>query len=65
MFHPDSALFSGLRGGTFLCTLTRLNRRLKRLLFHSLLQQEVHFFEKINTGETENVTQLLFELGFI
>ncbi|CAK6976646.1 antigen peptide transporter 2 [Scomber scombrus] len=45
-----SALFSGLRGGIFMCTLARLNKRLKHLLFHTLLQQEVQFFEENNPG---------------
>ncbi|XP_041818378.1 antigen peptide transporter 2 [Chelmon rostratus] len=45
-----SAVFSGLRGGIFMCTLARLNKRLKHLLFHTLLQQEVHFFEENNPG---------------
>ncbi|XP_030257341.1 antigen peptide transporter 2 [Sparus aurata] len=45
-----SAVFSGMRGGIFMCTLARLNKRLKHLLFHSLLQQEVHFFEENNAG---------------
>ncbi|XP_037320468.2 antigen peptide transporter 2 [Pungitius pungitius] len=45
-----SALFSGLRGGIFMCTLARLNKRLKRLLFHSLMQQEVQFFEENDPG---------------
>nr|CBN81728.1 TAP2 protein [Dicentrarchus labrax] len=45
-----SALFSGLRGGIFMCTLARLNKRLKHLLFHTLLQQEVHFFEQNSSG---------------
>lgn len=33
-----------------MCTLMRLNRRLKHLLFHSLLRQEVHFFQTTNSG---------------
>ncbi|XP_038591057.1 antigen peptide transporter 2 [Micropterus salmoides] len=45
-----SALFSGLRGGIFMCTLARLNKRLKHLLFQTLLQQEVHFFDENNPG---------------
>ncbi|XP_040923425.1 antigen peptide transporter 2 [Toxotes jaculatrix] len=45
-----SALFSGLRGGIFMCTLARLNKRLKHLLFHSLMRQEVHFFEENKPG---------------
>ncbi|KAG8008779.1 Antigen peptide transporter 2, partial [Nibea albiflora] len=50
LFSLGSALFSGLRGGIFMCTLARLNKRLKHLLFHALLQQEVHFFEENNSG---------------
>lgn len=34
-----------------MCTLSRLNRRMKHLLFRTLLQQEVHFFEKNDPGE--------------
>ncbi|KAF7664064.1 hypothetical protein LDENG_00191080 [Lucifuga dentata] len=45
-----SALFSGLRGSIFMCTLVRLNRRMKHQLFHSLLQQEVHFFAENDPG---------------
>ncbi|XP_070782860.1 antigen peptide transporter 2 [Enoplosus armatus] len=45
-----SALFSGARGGIFMCTLARLNKRLKHLLFHTLLQQEVNFFEENKPG---------------
>lgn len=29
-----------------MCTLARLNKRLKHVLFRTLLQQEVHFFDK-------------------
>lgn len=46
-----SALFSGVRGGLFMFSLARLNRRLKHLLFHSLLQQEIPFFEEDNPGK--------------
>lgn len=45
-----SAVFSGLRGGTFMWTLARLNNRLKCLLFHTFLQQEIHFFEENKAG---------------
>ncbi|KAM8888866.1 antigen peptide transporter 2 [Synchiropus picturatus] len=45
-----SAMFSGLRGGAFKLALARLNKRLKHLLFHSLLQQEVRFFEENKPG---------------
>lgn len=33
-----------------MCVLARLNKRLKHLLFQTLLQQEVHFFEENNPG---------------
>lgn len=46
-----SAMFSGARGGLFMFSLARLNRRLKHLLFHTLLQQEVQFFEENNAGK--------------
>ncbi|XP_062270255.1 antigen peptide transporter 2 [Platichthys flesus] len=45
-----SALFSGLRGGIFMCSLARLNKRLKHLLFHTLLQQDVNFFDENKPG---------------
>ncbi|XP_008299512.1 antigen peptide transporter 2 [Stegastes partitus] len=45
-----SVVFSGLRGGTFMWTLARLNKRLKGLLFQSLLQQEIQFFGENNPG---------------
>ncbi|KAM9831171.1 antigen peptide transporter 2 [Neosynchiropus ocellatus] len=45
-----SAVFSGLRGGAFMLSLARLNKRLKHLLFHSLLQQEMRFFEENKPG---------------
>ncbi|KAM6964438.1 antigen peptide transporter 2 [Tautogolabrus adspersus] len=50
LFSLGSALFSGLRGGMFKCALARLNNRLQHLLFHTLLQQEVHFFDENNPG---------------
>lgn len=65
MSHLGSALFSGLRGGTFMCTLMRLNRRLKHLLFHSLLRQEVHFFQTTNTGRQAGRRSLLQRIGML
>lgn len=47
-----SAMFSGARGGLFMFSLARLNRRLKHLLFHSLLQQEIQFFGGQNDAGT-------------
>lgn len=45
-----SAMFSGLRGGLFMCTLARLNKRLKHLLFYTFMQQEVDFFKENKPG---------------
>ncbi|XP_071368102.1 antigen peptide transporter 2 [Centroberyx affinis] len=45
-----SSVFSGLRGSMFMWTLSRLNRRMKHLLFQSLLQQDIHFFEENKPG---------------
>ncbi|MEQ2261594.1 hypothetical protein XENORESO_012532, partial [Xenotaenia resolanae] len=50
LIYSGSALFSGMRGGIFMVALARLNKRLKHLLFHNLLKQEVHFFEANNPG---------------
>ncbi|CAJ1079987.1 antigen peptide transporter 2 [Xyrichtys novacula] len=50
LFSLGSALFSGLRGGMFKISLARLNKRLQHLLFHTLLQQDVHFFDENNPG---------------
>ncbi|XP_076008071.1 antigen peptide transporter 2 isoform X2 [Genypterus blacodes] len=52
-----SALFSGLRGGIFMCTLSRLNKRMRLRLFHSLLQQEVHFFDENKPGSLSSRLQ--------
>uniref|UniRef100_A0A8C7X1J0 Antigen peptide transporter 2 n=1 Tax=Oryzias sinensis TaxID=183150 RepID=A0A8C7X1J0_9TELE len=51
LYSVGSSLFSGFRGGTFMCSLARLNKRLKHLLFHSLLRQEIHFFEENKPGQ--------------
>nr|XP_057925238.1 antigen peptide transporter 2 isoform X2 [Doryrhamphus excisus] len=45
-----SCAFAGLRAAFFMCSHGRLNKRLKLVLFQSLLTQEVHFFEENNPG---------------
>lgn len=45
------AVFTGLRGGLFTIAMTRLNVRLRRRLFHSLLHQDISFFDVTRTGE--------------
>nr|XP_046223856.1 antigen peptide transporter 2 [Oncorhynchus gorbuscha] len=45
-----SALCSGLRGGLFMCSLSRLNKRMRHMLFHNLVQQDIPFFEENKPG---------------
>ncbi|KAL0984250.1 hypothetical protein UPYG_G00139050 [Umbra pygmaea] len=45
-----SALCSGLRGGLFMCSLSRLNQRMRHMLFHKLVQQDIPFFEENKPG---------------
>ncbi|KAG2435284.1 hypothetical protein HXX76_007360 [Chlamydomonas incerta] len=46
-----TGVFTGVRGGLFTLANTRLNVRLRKQLFHSLLQFEVGFFDTTKTGE--------------
>ncbi|KAL4648593.1 antigen peptide transporter 2-like [Arapaima gigas] len=46
-----SAVCSGMRGGLFMCSLSRLNMRMRHMLFHNLVQQEISFFEVIKPGD--------------
>ncbi|KAI2645065.1 ABC-type oligopeptide transporter ABCB9 [Labeo rohita] len=46
-----SSLSSGLRGGLFMCTLSRLNKRVRLMLFNALVKQEIGFFEDKKTGD--------------
>ncbi|XP_035261870.1 antigen peptide transporter 2 [Anguilla anguilla] len=50
LFSFTSSLCAGLRGGMFMCSLSRLNRRMRHMLFHSLVQQEIGFFEETKSG---------------
>ncbi|XP_051958977.1 antigen peptide transporter 2 isoform X2 [Xyrauchen texanus] len=45
-----SSMFSGLRGGMFMCSLSRLNKRIRHMLFQSLMKQEISFFEENKPG---------------
>jgi len=49
-----SAVCTSIRGGLFIMANARLNIRIRRLLFGSLLQQEIGFFDRNNTGELTN-----------
>ncbi|XP_061886555.1 antigen peptide transporter 2-like [Entelurus aequoreus] len=50
-FSLGSCVLTGLRAGVFMCSHARLNKRLKLLLFGTLLRQEVHFFQDNNAGD--------------
>uniref|UniRef100_A0A6Q2Y4U2 Transporter associated with antigen processing, subunit type t, teleost specific n=1 Tax=Esox lucius TaxID=8010 RepID=A0A6Q2Y4U2_ESOLU len=45
-----SSLCSGLRGCLFMCSLARLNKRMRHMLFHNLVQQDIPFFEENKSG---------------
>ncbi|XP_059571274.1 antigen peptide transporter 2 [Alligator mississippiensis] len=46
-----SSLAAGCRGGLFMFVLSRLNLRLRRLLFSSLVHQDLAFFQQVKTGD--------------
>uniref|UniRef100_UPI00398E787C antigen peptide transporter 2-like n=1 Tax=Pristiophorus japonicus TaxID=55135 RepID=UPI00398E787C len=46
-----SSISAGLRGGLFMFTMSRLNKRVRNQLFTSLVQQEIGFFEATRTGD--------------
>ena len=45
------AVFTGIRGGLFTLGMARLNLRIRTNLFHSLLRQDIGFFDTTKTGE--------------
>ncbi|KAG7669825.1 hypothetical protein Ndes2437B_g06013 [Nannochloris sp. 'desiccata'] len=45
------AIFTGIRGGLFTISMTRLNVRLRRTLFESLMKQDPGFYDTTKTGE--------------
>uniref|UniRef100_A0A4W3IW40 ATP-binding cassette, sub-family B (MDR/TAP), member 9 n=1 Tax=Callorhinchus milii TaxID=7868 RepID=A0A4W3IW40_CALMI len=49
----DSALSSGVRGGIFTLVFARINIRIRNMLFRSLLQQDIAFFDANHTGVRE------------
>ncbi|XP_060093719.1 antigen peptide transporter 2 [Heteronotia binoei] len=46
-----SALFSGCRGGLFTFSMSRMNLRVRGLLFSSLVRQDLAFFQEVKTGD--------------
>ncbi|XP_036371981.1 antigen peptide transporter 2a [Megalops cyprinoides] len=51
LFSMGSSLSAGLRGGLFMCTHSRLNKRVRVMLFQALVKQEIGFFEVTKTGD--------------
>ncbi|ERE88233.1 antigen peptide transporter 2 [Cricetulus griseus] len=51
LFSVGSSLSAGCRGGSFLFTMSRINLRIRELLFSSLLRQDLGFFQETKTGE--------------
>ncbi|KAG5262402.1 hypothetical protein AALO_G00274760 [Alosa alosa] len=50
LFSLGSSLFGGLRGGMFMCSLCRMNKRIRHMLFQNLIRQEITFFEENKPG---------------
>ncbi|XP_078074014.1 antigen peptide transporter 2-like [Mustelus asterias] len=51
MTSMGGSISAGLRGGLFMFTMYRLNKRVRNQLFSSLVQQEISFFEATQTGD--------------
>uniref|UniRef100_A0A673KYN8 Transporter associated with antigen processing, subunit type t, teleost specific n=1 Tax=Sinocyclocheilus rhinocerous TaxID=307959 RepID=A0A673KYN8_9TELE len=45
-----SSMFSGMRRGMFMCSLSRLNKRIRHMLFQNLMKQEISFFDENKPG---------------
>eukprot|EP00798_Chlamydomonas_sp_ICE-L_P013698 gene13698-19590_t len=45
------AAFSGVRGGLFTLIGTKLNVRIRKMLFHSLMMMEIGFFDTTKSGD--------------
>ncbi|XP_060753541.1 antigen peptide transporter 2 [Tachysurus vachellii] len=50
LYSFGSSMFTGLRGGMFMCSLSRLNKRIRHMLFQNLLKQDIIFFEENKPG---------------
>ncbi|KAM9463283.1 antigen peptide transporter 2 isoform 1-T2 [Clarias gariepinus] len=50
LFSFGSSMFSGLRGGMFMCCLSRLNKRIRHMLFQNLMKLDISFFEENKPG---------------
>lgn len=54
------AVFTGARGGLFTLGMARLNMRIRTQLFHSLLRQDIGFFDTTKTGDITSRYVLAF-----
>ncbi|KAG5830040.1 hypothetical protein ANANG_G00318920 [Anguilla anguilla] len=68
LFSVGSSLSAGLRGGLFMCSISRLNKRVRVMLFQALVRQEIGFFEVTKTGDLTSRlstdTTLMSQSGF-
>lgn len=55
LYPPLSSVAVGVRGGVFTMTFARLNFRLRKHLFSSLMKQEIAFFDENHTGDIETL----------
>ncbi|NP_001040087.1 transporter 2, ATP-binding cassette, sub-family B [Bos taurus] len=51
LFSVGSSLCAGCRGSIFTFTMSRINLRIREMLFSSLLCQDLPFFQETKTGE--------------
>ncbi|KAM6183786.1 antigen peptide transporter 2 [Erethizon dorsatum] len=51
LFSVGSSLSGGCRGGLFTFVMSRINLRIRKKLFSSLLRQDLGFFQETKTGE--------------
>uniref|UniRef100_A0ABM5FDE3 Antigen peptide transporter 2 n=1 Tax=Pogona vitticeps TaxID=103695 RepID=A0ABM5FDE3_9SAUR len=51
VFSLGSSLSAGCRGGLFMLTISRMIIRMRGLLFSSLVQQDMAFFQEVKTGD--------------
>uniref|UniRef100_A0A8C6FVB0 Antigen peptide transporter 2 n=1 Tax=Moschus moschiferus TaxID=68415 RepID=A0A8C6FVB0_MOSMO len=51
LFSVGSSLCAGCRGSIFTFTMSRINLRIREMLFSSLLRQDLPFFQETKTGE--------------
>ncbi len=53
-------MFGGLRTMMFSIGVSRLNVRLRKLVFRALLDQDIGFFDKVKTGDMLRLVRKTF-----